>query len=253
MKYKFPLLVSVGSLALVLSSCTAVSTTASSYPATSAPASSAPASESAASTSPAASTEVSSPNSSSPVAQPSVDSEEKKVTAEQIIPTLSRPDSSDDALPAELEDASIKLVSIRTLAPLSYAEEFAAVNDKGELCLVAWANSGDGDGSATLNGPAVECANPATVKTDGLSVRIKATKDNPGVVLNVLPPDLTKKVVRQELLKIPGNHEDLRPPVEFGATDFGLVSVAMLPETADELGKISIPRPDGSKFSLNLG
>ena len=135
---------------------------------------------------------------------------------------------------------------------MAYAEQFAAVNDQGDLCLVAWANSGDGDGTANLSGPGIEGDDPAEVKDDGLSLRIEASINNPGVVLNMLPPDLTEDVVRTELLKIPGNHEDLRPPVEFGATDFGLASVAMLPETADELGKISIPRPDGTSFTLDL-
>ena len=154
--------------------------------------------------------------------------------------------------PAEIDDPSIKQVSIRALASLAYAEQFAAVNDSGYLCLIAWANSGDGDGTATLRGPRIECDDPAEVKVEGLSLRIEATTDNPGVVLNMLPPDLTENAVRTELLKIPGNHEDLRPPVEFSSTDFGLVSVAMLPETADDLDKISIPRPDGTSFSLDL-
>ncbi|GGJ71408.1 hypothetical protein [Glutamicibacter ardleyensis] len=241
MKYKFPLLISLGSLALVLTSCTAVSDPSSSP-------SSNPTSESTLSSA----TSSSAAGTSAPTAQSTAASETDQVTADQIIPTLSRPDTSEDQPPAEVTDPSIKQVSLRALARLSYAEEFAAVNDKGDLCLIAWANSGDGDGTATLSEAGLQCDEPAEVKTDGLSLRIEQTKDNPGVVLNMLPPDLTEDAVRTALLKIPGNHEDLRPPVEFGSTDFGLVSVAMLPETADGLGSISIPRPDGKDFTLDL-
>ncbi|MHA6967280.1 hypothetical protein ACX5K5_06215 [Glutamicibacter bergerei] len=243
MKYKFPLLISLGSLALVLTSCTAVSapsSTPSSNPASESTLGSASSSSAAAGT-------------SAPTGQSTAASETDQVTADQIIPTLSRPGNTEDEPPADVTDPSIKQVSLRALAPLSYAEEFAAVNDKGDLCLIAWANSGDGDGTATLSEPGLQCDEPAKVKTDGLSLRIEQTKENPGVVLNMLPPDLTEDAVRTALLKIPGNHEDLRPPVEFGSTDFGLVSVAMLPETADELGSISIPRPGGKAFTLDLG
>ncbi|PRB72792.1 hypothetical protein [Arthrobacter sp. MYb213] len=240
MKNKLPLLVSLGALALLATSCGAATSVATNP----------------SSSTPAASTATSSPSTSAPVSKSSSPATsttaDDRITADQIIPTLSRPDTDEDMPPAEIDDPSIKQVSFRALASLAYAEQFAAVNDAGDLCLVAWANSGDGDGTANLSGPGIECDDPAEVKDDGLSLRIKSSKDNPGVVLNMLPPDLTEDVVRTELLKIPGNHEDLRPPVEFGATDFGLVSVAMLPETADELGKISIPRPDGTSFALDL-
>ncbi|MGP9607049.1 hypothetical protein ACT3TP_12750 [Glutamicibacter sp. AOP38-B1-38] len=236
MKNKLPLILSLGSLLLVATSCAAVGEPASSQ-------SNAPAAESTGSSSPSKSA---SATGSTPA------SGDDQVTADEIIPTLSRPDTSEDQPPAEIEDPSIKQVSLRALASLSYAQEFAAVNESGDLCLIAWANSGDGDGTATLNGPEIECDEPAEVKAEGLSLRIDSTKDNPGVALHMLPPDLTEDVVRTELLKIPGNHEDLRPPVEFNATDFGLVSVAMTPQTADELGQLSIPRPDGSDFKLDL-
>ncbi|WP_324091634.1 hypothetical protein [Glutamicibacter sp.] len=239
MTNKLPLLVSFGALALLASSCGAATSVATSQSPTA-----------------AASTAASPPSVSAPVSKSSSPatsaSAKDRITADQIIPTLSRPETDEDMPPAEIDDPSIKQVSFRALASLAYAEQFAAVNDAGDLCLIALANSGDGDGSANLNGPGIECDDPAEVKDEGLSLRIEASKDNPGVVLNMLPPDLTEDVVRTELLKIPGNHEDLRPPVEFGSTDFGLVSVAMLPETADELGKISIPRPDGTLFSLDL-
>ena len=232
MKNKLPLLVSLGTLALLATSCGAASSAAPSQ------------------SSPTVAETTAAPSSSTSASASA--STDDQVTADQIIPTLSRPDTDDDMPPAEIDEPSIKQVSFRALASLSYAEQFAAVNDRGDLCLIAWANSGDGDGTASLSGPEIECGEPAEVKNEGLSLRIEATEDNPGVVLNMLPPDLTEKVVRTELLKIPGNHEDLRPPVEFGSTDFGLVSVAMLPETADQLDKVSIPRPDGTSFSLDL-
>lgn len=233
MKNDLPLILSLGSLLLVATSCAAVSEPSSSPPV-------------------AESTDSSSPSSSSSDTGLTPVSGDDQVTADEIIPTLTRPDTSEDQPPAEIKDPSIKQVSFRALASLAYAQEFAAVNESGDLCLIAWANSGDGDGTATLTGPEIECDEPAEVKTEGLSLRIDSTKDNLGVVLHMLPPDLTEDVVRTELLKIPGNHEDLRPPVEFNATDFGLVSVAMTPQTADELGQISIPRPDGSEYKLDL-
>ncbi|WP_404290612.1 hypothetical protein [Glutamicibacter arilaitensis] len=236
MKNNLPLILSLGFLLLLATSCAAVNEPSSSP-------SSPPVAKSTDSPSPSNS---SSATGSTPV------SGDDQVTADDIIPTLTRPDTSEDQPPAEIEDPSIKQVSFRVLGSLAYAQEFAAVNESGDLCLIAWANSGDGDGTATLTGPEIECDEPAEVKSEGLSLRIDSTKGNPGVVLHMLPPDLTEDVVRTELLKIPGNHEDLRPPVEFNATNFGLVSVAMTPQTADGLGQISIPRPDGSDFKLDL-
>jgi len=185
-------------------------------------------------------------------ATPSPTSSADSVSAQDIIPSLAKAQSDEDKAPADFNEPTIKPTDLRALAPLSYAQEFAAVNDEGELCLVAWANSGDGDGTATLNGPEIECEDPAEVKTDGLKLSIEGTKDKPGVVLAMLPPDITEAMARTELLKIPGNHEDLRPPVEFKATDFGVVSVAMEPATAKDLGSISFPRKDGTKFTLEL-
>jgi len=190
--------------------------------------------------------------SSSASAKPSAASGAGTVRAQDIIPALTHPQRDEDVPSEDLNEPSIKEENLRALAPLSYAKEFVAVNDEDELCLVAWAQSGDGDGTATLNGPEVECEDPSEVKNEGLTLSIDATKDNPGVVLAMLPPDVTEAVARTELLKIPGNHEDLRPPVEFKATDFGIVSIAMEPATAEELGSISFPRKDGTKFTLDL-
>lgn len=236
MKNKFPLIVSLAPLLFIASSCAVTNDPADIQDTP-------PASESTLGTS---------PSSSATSTEPSQNANTQQVSAEEIIPTLAQPDSEEDQPPAEVDDPSIKQSSLRTLAQLSYANEFAAINDSGELCLVAWANSGDGDATTTLSGPGIECDEPFEVKQEGLALRIDATKDNVGVVLAILPPDLTEDAVRTELLKIPGNHEDLRPPVEFSATDFGLVSVAMSPDTADNLGQITFPRPGGSDFTLEL-
>lgn len=185
-------------------------------------------------------------------ALPSTSAESKEIMAEDIVPSLKLAQSDTDLPPEEIKDASIKKETFRALAPLSYAREYAAVNESGDLCLVAWASSGDGDGPATLNGPKIQCENPTEAKENGISLKIESDKDKPGVVLAMLPPEITEDVARSVLLKIPGNHEDLRPPVEFRATEDGLVSVAMEPETAKDLGEITFPRKDGSDFVLSL-
>lgn len=235
MKSKFPVLLGLSAVLLATACSTATETT----------------DKSSTSAEPASESSQSAPSASSS-SSPSPTSSAGSVTAQDIIPTLAQAQSDEDKAPAEFNEPSIKASSLRALAPLSYAQEFAAVNDEDELCLIAWANSGDGDGTATLNGPEVECEDPSEVKDEGLKLSIDSAKDKPGVVLAMLPPDITEDAARTELLKIPGNHEDLRPPVEFKATDFGVVSIAMEPATAEELGSITFPRKDGTKFTLDL-
>ncbi|TAP27019.1 hypothetical protein [Arthrobacter sp. S41] len=237
MKSKLPLLIGLSAV-LLATSCSATSPTSE---------------ESGTSAEPVSATSQSQngdKSSSTPSASASRSS--ASVGAKDIIPTLAKPQTDEDRPSQKFNDSSIKKSSFRALAPLSYAQEFAATNKEGDLCLVAWAQSGDGDGSATINGPETECDAPAEVQKDGLTLNIDGSDKKPGVVLAMLPPDVAEKDVRTVLLKIPGNHEDLRPPVEFKATDFGIVSVAMEPATAKELGTITIPRKDGSDFTLDL-
>jgi len=176
----------------------------------------------------------------------------KSVSAEDLIPAFSREQTSEDRPEDKVTDSTLKPESFRLLNLMSYASQYVAVNDSDELCLLAWAKSGDQDGTGITNGPNTECQDPAVVKQSGIQLEVTGNSDQPEVVLAMLPPDLTEKIVRTELLKIPGNHEDLRPPVEFKASEDGIVSVAMEVDTARDLGKISFPRPDGTKFTLNL-
>ncbi|UXN31360.1 hypothetical protein [Glutamicibacter sp. M10] len=241
MKSKLPLLIGLSAV-LLATSCSAASPTSE---------------ESGTSAEPVSATSQSQKgdkSSATPSASPSASASKSpaSVSAKDIIPTLAKPQTDEDRPSQKFNDSSIKKSSFRALAPLSYAQEFAATNKEGDLCLVAWAQSGDGDGSATINGPETECDAPAEVQKDGLTLNIDGSDKKPGVVLAMLPPDVAEKDVRTVLLKIPGNHEDLRPPVEFKATDFGIVSVAMEPATAKELGTITIPRKDGSDFTLDL-
>ncbi|WIV45304.1 hypothetical protein [Glutamicibacter nicotianae] len=174
------------------------------------------------------------------------------VQAADIVPTLENGATDQDKTPELVTDPEIDQDSIRALAQMSYAKQYAAVNDSGELCLIAWAYDGSQDANGTMSEQEVECEDSAEVKEEGLHLDIDATSSTPGVELYLLPPDLTEETVRTELLKIEGNHEDLRPPVEFAATDFGLVSIAMEAATAENHKEITIPRPDGSILSLDL-
>lgn len=193
------------------------------------------------------------PSQSSPAAAESSSAQPSSpasVQAADIVPTLENAATDQDKTPEPVTDPEIDQDSIRALAQMSYAKQYAAVNDSGELCLIAWAYDGSQDANGTMSEQEVECEDPAEVKEEGLHLDIDATSNTPGVEFYLLPPDLTEETVRTELLKIEGNHEDLRPPVEFAATDFGLVSVAMEAKTASDLEKISFPRPDGTTFVL---
>ena len=176
----------------------------------------------------------------------------KSVTAEEVVPALARKQVSEDRSEQGLVETSISEDDVRLFALMSYAQVYVATDSSGDLCLAAWATSGDQDGTGKVNGPNVECADPAVVKENGLQLEVTGTSDQPEVVLALLPADPTEKVVRTQLLKIPGNHEDLRPPVEFKASEDGLVAVAMEPTTARDLGEITFPREDGSTFTLDL-
>src|SRR5690554_4148033 len=61
------------------------------------------------------------------------------VQAADIVSSLENGATDQDKTPEPVTDPEIDQDSIRTLAQMSYAKQYAAVNDSGELCLIAWA------------------------------------------------------------------------------------------------------------------
>lgn len=253
MKSKLPLLLGLSTV-LLATSCSAAteSTPKSDASASTVAVVSESPENSESSATPTASPSASASASSSAAATPSASATTKSVTAEEVVPALARKQVSEDRPELGLGESSISEDDVRLFALMSYAQVYVATDSSGDVCLAAWATSGDQDGTGTVNGPNVECEDPTVVKENGLQLEVTGTSDQPEVVLALLPSDLTEKVVRTQLLKIPDNHEDLRPPVEFDASEDGLVAVAMERTTARDLEKIDFPRKDGSTFTLDL-
>lgn len=81
-------------------------------------------------------------------------------------------------------------------------------------------------------------------------MRVDEGAGSDGLVAHLLPPDLEMPQVKRTILAIPGNHQDLRPPVEIMDNVDHSITLAMGTETADKLGDIEIPRPDGETLTL---
>lgn len=171
---------------------------------------------------------------------------------EDLYPVLKAAAGENDKLPAEADLDDIDPASVRSLGSSAYASQFVAVTKDKEVCLIAWAIPGSGDGTPVNYGsPGIECEDVDDVVEDGLGVRVEPEKDASDLVAFLLPPDMEEDQVRKTVLAIPGNHEDLRPPVEINTNVDGSITLAMDTATADELGSIEIPRPDGTTLSLS--
>ncbi|MDN6179226.1 MAG: hypothetical protein L0J08_11940 [Micrococcaceae bacterium] len=171
--------------------------------------------------------------------------------AAELYPALERTPDENDELPVEADLGDITPDSVRLLGWASYAAQFIATDEDDDLCFIAWATPGDGDGTPVDYGtPGIQCRPVQEVQDQGLAVRVDQEKDSDGLVAHLLPPDMEMKQVKKVILAIPGNHEDLRPPVEIMDNFDHSITLAMGTETADDLGPIDIPRPDGSTLTL---
>ena len=198
---------------------------------------------------PASSSEVQGSNSSGPATETAQQTPAPQ--AEELYPALKRTPGEDDQLPAKADLGNINRDSVRWLGSSSYTAQFIATDSEDNLCFIAWATPGHGDATPVDYGsPGIQCSTIPEVQQQGLSVRVDQGEGSDGLVAHLLPPDMEMPQVKKTILAIPGNHQDLRPPVEIMDNVDHSITLAMGTETADDLGGIEIPRPDGETLAL---
>ena len=172
-------------------------------------------------------------------------------SAEELYPALKRTPDENDQLPAKADLGNIDLYSVRWLGSSSYTAQFIATDADDNLCFIAWATPGHGDATPVDYGsPGIQCNTLPEVQQQGLSARVDQDEGSDGLVAHLLPPDMEMPQVKKTILAIPGNHQDLRPPVEIMDNVDHSITLAMGTETADDLGALEIPRPDGETLTL---
>lgn len=196
---------------------------------------------------PASSSDVQTSDSSGPASETA----QQTPQAEEIYPALQQSPDEEDKLPAKADLGNIKPDSVRWLGSSSYAAQYVATDENDNLCFIAWATPGHGDATPVdLGSPGIQCSKIPEVLKQGIAVRVDEGSDSDGLVAHLLPPDMEMSQVKKTILAIPGNHQDLRPPVEIMDNVDHSITIAMGTQTADKLGGIAIPRPDGDTLTL---
>lgn len=157
---------------------------------------------------PASANEVQTRDSSVPASETT--QQRPQAQAEEMYPALQRSPDENDKLPATADLGNIDPDSVRLLGFSSYAAQFVATDENNNLCFVAWATPGDGDGTPVKYGtPGIRCSEIPEVLKEGISVRVDEGAGSDGLVAHLLPPDMERPQVKKTILAIPGNHQDL--------------------------------------------